>query len=1252
MITFPKVPLVNVGDPVTSTQRSKLVAAVNARIRSGLGNPVERIFFWWLGVYRQIRNPNDGGNLWPTNAEFQELYLMLDPSMALWPGIIPPIEGDDASTEGSPNLSNIFNSFIFGNRAVNLAVTNGVVPSTAGVQPQPLGAGALGLDPENIRTDTVKLVNWPANRPPTATEMFRLGQIQRGAYDPATGALASPTFYAARTYSAIRADRYSPHGNSYGGFMPIPEIIGQCGDGTETQPLPNDYRIFFTGLRPGISTSNLHGTVTVVGGKPVVTYPGTCPPGSLNYAAGNVIWQSKTSFAYYIYIGAADGSVAATDILPAADWLEGPYDGGGVLTKTFGEHLARAFDSFAKDFRGSIPQRHDLQTYNLEHAFDFQRFLTTQYFLAPVKGHQDGASVVPDVPTWQWGVNQAPGTLGAPHQYATGFVLTFAHITATALDKSATIEALDGNTVLATIPVTTGADKIVFFDGAKTPNLNFRLKDGIVFSGGAGMLTIETLEQLEYKPGIEDAYLLLRLAGATPNETVSGTDGSGLDEDLAKEIGDNYFANGIVTNRHGTAGVIGQTETVNDNAVFDSMRRLAQHCRAITRQQFIGYEVTGGKSVLYFKRYAFGLDNQTPVDTFAGIAPSRFPIPPGVAALRPGVKYVARQGPVTYNKVIYQPGAGFTAVWGAADFSPGANGLLFEQEGIYHTAGETGETNEWVVLPVTKVAGLDTGDASNQFKPAAFTDWANPIWNRCHFNNPMLSSNAFGDMLLHFSFGVKPAYFPEALSGFNYARGSQFMRGFSDDYKVNFYRSCRLYEPPVEVESCTVQVEAGVDVVRVQLSGRLHHCSVAPQSIARDSSTWNISDLRAEPYRSHENALREYLVGGSDFSNPCTRGKPGDSASSAPIFQDFDGVFGACFPEFIFLQLVPDVFQDNNDDQDSHDTVVTMDFTAQLEVYARAMCEGYVDGLTRPTFACRHDFASSFCYTFENACLAAFGRRWFTTLNDTYRPDVPQGFGPLPNTEFLAQQYNEFAAFFNVLDKVPIYLPMSLQCKTDSFQGYADIAPDWPPGATCSAGTTKCSWVGAPPSASGAELPGEWADCVAVTALTSGGIFNSCTGGGGFQAQSLRSVTTYRYALTDPLSVEAIPEGWADMVADGGNTGFVGVQITQRSVPSRTPAADLAHADGCCFAFQEPCPGFFWDAPSVTGWNFHDKQTQDVVCGTFSSQGVLDAGTTPPAGAFYFGRTVDAAECSNGSSVAVQITPVLGETGLVKVPVV
>jgi hypothetical protein len=61
---------------------------------------------------------------------------------------------------------------------------------------------------------------------------------------------------------------------------------------------------------------------------------------------------------------------------------------------------------------------------------------------------------------------------------------------------------------------------------------------------------------------------------------------------------------------------------VNTNPVYDVARRMTNKMlRIISRQQFIAYEVAGGKSIIYLSRWAQGSYTPDHLDTLEGIAP-------------------------------------------------------------------------------------------------------------------------------------------------------------------------------------------------------------------------------------------------------------------------------------------------------------------------------------------------------------------------------------------------------------------------------------------------------------------------------------------------------------------------------------------------------------------------------------------------------------------------------------------------------
>src|SRR5438477_5193916 len=93
MLTFTRAPTVAAGGKITSLQLYKFARAFNDRLRSGLADGTWRIHFWFLNLWRQIRNPNFStvdvplAGAWPSQAEALEFYIHLDPEEGIseWP---------------------------------------------------------------------------------------------------------------------------------------------------------------------------------------------------------------------------------------------------------------------------------------------------------------------------------------------------------------------------------------------------------------------------------------------------------------------------------------------------------------------------------------------------------------------------------------------------------------------------------------------------------------------------------------------------------------------------------------------------------------------------------------------------------------------------------------------------------------------------------------------------------------------------------------------------------------------------------------------------------------------------------------------------------------------------------------------------------------------------------------------------------------------------------------------------------------
>lgn len=983
---FTQALLVETDEPVKSRHLVSMARALNSRLLSGVGDGAQRIAYWWAaGVTRQIRNPDASFLLYPAQAEFHHFYQMLDPRDAQWP----------ESGPGDPEGTNVAN------------------PLVAYIQ----GAEAIGLESERRRLAYVP-TGFLDDDPLTAWRLWRLAAAQAGAYDPATGQVASPAFEVAATYGWVRTSLLSPHGNAFGGWIPHPEYLGLCAD-EETSSLA----IFFTNL------------VT----NEVRSF-GTCPENP-----GDIAGIGYAPHAYYVFLNSG-----ALVYLPKAQWMEGPYQQEPALQKTQTGALGRILNAFASEVRGTEDQRAESW---MDEAFSLQEFCTRQYALAPQVGYPASETeVVPIYAAWQIGPGITGTGAGLPHINGSDIIRAgnVCH------GWAAIADGLTGQCVLRLLrdgveisrmtldPVEGHAEGLVILDPAAGPGrLTVETVSGCEIGSGGG-LRVEASERLEYKPQMHDWAFVTRLA--TYDGSYDRTDGLGTEVAEARKISDNLFDYGVVVPlTEGAAfAPVGIEPPINTNAVFDAARRFSQHCRILPRWNLIGYEVADGKSILYLDRYARGMSNAVPIDLLQGIAPDRLPIEPGRIVW--GRRYRVAGGRINYAGRDYATGEEFTGLEGQAEFET-FGGHVREVDGIRRTAEPQGFTNRWCMHATLK--GYN-GSESSFWKPEVYADQVTPFLDRCHVDSPEI--NVDKSLKAHFTFGASTLLGTESLTGqryvkigpnvahYTHANRRNCVEGDTDceTERGHFYRSCRVYEPPVEIESTELVTIGGAEVVKITFTGRLHHCSgIAPASIGLDIATWDIDALRnTEPYRTTENGIREYLYLQASGINASR--KVGDWALNSDLAFDADTPYGAVYPTLFFVQLIPEPYTDENDDQDEHDSPLYHDQLRQAELYLRCLCEGFIDGITTSSQACASLTIGAFDFTYENLLFAANGNRWIPWQPAAVRPDNPQGFGPNPNTDLSAEIYNSLARAVNLLTDARVYLPAELQARTH--QGFAEEA--------------------------------------------------------------------------------------------------------------------------------------------------------------------------------------------------------------------
>lgn len=1128
---FTEAPLVTAGSDIKSSQLKKLALAFNDRIRSGIGDATYRIFFYIFNMFRDIYMDSGEGlqALRYTDAMFFESLQAYGPDAASWP------LGEEV------NAANLLVTFINGYTPTGFPDEATLINTIL----QPPGCEAMPQDPDDEY--------W-----------WDLAKVQRGAYDPDFNIVSvTPAFDSARTYAFIRP--YGMHGQAWGGYMPTPgathpiyandpdtgesvltNTSDVCYDGVGGYYPNIHYK--FTSLIPGIEPRQyLNSCIKYCSD---INQDGSCNSWSYGDHVDKIV---RGAYNYYIYFN--NGTM---EVLSKNKWIEGPYDSDPTLKKTMGDHIQRVVSKYISSFSGSTS---DTVNDNLHNAFDFQRFFTKYYHLAPNYGSKSGENIDAYYPefvfqnntiidnhhTGDYAVKNESDYKATTHIIPIDFVSTGCLIRQLKLDSTnnkvgieilkvikrtnETIVRTDVVKAIEITPVTAGSSQLVLFDNAIAnehisatedhssdlrsyiavriaycQNINDRNSSDIKFTDSTGYISIEFNQVLAYKPEIFDAYLLLRAYSTMAPGTVDG-DGSQIVN--SKEASDSYFTKGVIRGRNNQTSKFTDEDNINRNAVFEAARKISSYVRCIPRGNLKRYAVEDGKSVLWFDRYTTNTIASEHADMFYGIGPSTEEILSG--SIKSGYEYVVKDGTITYNGQTKLEDATFAGQYGISTFT--GSGKVYEYNGIRAVAPRNEYTNEWLVntqLKAYRYIWTDQGDVTqnSMWKPDLFSDlW--PINNRCHFLSPELGGNA--ETLYHAGYGRRTGalslMLAEIPSGYNYMNytetGTILVQSantsdckkedltISDPcliYRRRFYRSCPIYQPDPEIESAVMDhvlvanPNVYEDWIKITFKSRLHHCDIAPKEIDKDEIDKDSAGyearrlaLQAEPYRTVENGIREYLYhisnmeevhcnpGGYEyFTEDALVNQAGNHSIKSVAQLTADNPYGTCYPHFIFTKLVPLPYEDNNDSQDTHDTQLKHDPFTQMELYLRAMCEGYIDGVNSGILACQKTTQLyHYDYTYENLCMEANGVPWMKLMpsvatayltGDNIRPIAPtgehsalvsaEGYAPLPNTYASAEIFNQYSKAINLLTKARIMLPFLLQTRQDDSVMTFEISAD------------------------------------------------------------------------------------------------------------------------------------------------------------------------------------------------------------------
>jgi hypothetical protein len=1012
-LDYTKAPTVTIGSPIDSRHWNKLADAFNDRFLGGVGDPTYRLHWYLHSIFRNLRNPS-----WPLFAAEDEWWKFYSH--------IEPLEYDyPAASAGDPegiNVNNPLGTFVFGNDHPSLDIYN---------------------EPDRINYDPTTgdgiVLHDDLGAPVSDLDHWEIGKYQRGVTDSAgTDLDQANAIVAAQHHIHLRGDKFLHKG--YGGFLPIPGSNGICENGYTT-----DITLKFTKLSDSSEC----------------TYS-SCEEGSGSGSCDNV---SKGVYSWGLvgknyYIIHWDGTIT---VLPVEDYVEGPYTGlydDAFLGRRDGDQLSRILNFYINDFRGSDTNRALSDYFVEDYAFDFQRFFTRQYFLAPAygvaSGYGDGSL---DAVYTQFDFNSDTaagyGTTGGSDNYDIhdGFVCASFIAVGDSLAESKTFTLSVGGKDCGSVTIDgTTVDKSIWFEFPKNGNVKIRCDKAM---GASESAYCEIAEILEMMPANEDAYIVLRMGSANG----TSDDGDGHDTASPKNISDNMWRHGMIYNGS-RSGVRDEDTYINRNPIYMTARKVSHdRTRLIERISLKGYEVSGGKSILYYERKARGVSG---ADIFQGIAPSEDEITSG--AIRHNTTYIVESGTtgIIYDSNSIAVGTTFVGAKGVNAFSKSTGDeVVKEHDGIISTPGEGGYDNLWSMFLTT--TGYDAAEGS-EFKPESYGDVIGWGHDRCvtfshDWSEPSIHPE-YAEINPHVT-GVGGSVLArsENPTGYRYLLGSHTpptdtggnnlisqSNGSCDgetesgcEGVIDHYKSCQIYVPDYKIESV---VMAGSQV-KVTLEGRLSRNDSAPSTVTNSSAGWDSYLATETGARSDENAVVEYLRWDQGSGTKCTL-RIGDVATDVDTVADRIYGSGACLPRFYLTRLIPKVYEDSNNIYEPHDTPVVTDELAWMDLVLRAICEGFVDedssnGLRKywNAISLKYDCYDKrlFDYTYENLMYKANNNRWPRIVPLSERPDNPKMFGPLPMVFTYAEHFNQISKAVNLLNRARLYLPVKAWWRRHDYEG-------------------------------------------------------------------------------------------------------------------------------------------------------------------------------------------------------------------------
>ena len=1193
-LDYTRVTEVAAGNDCTSSQWNQLADAFNDRLTGGVGDPTYRLHWYLHSVFRGMRNKANNF-VFPAEDEWWKFYSHIEPQAYDYHPAGPGVES-------GTNVNNPLGAFVFGNE-------------TANVYSEP-----FRLNYDSSTKEGIMLHDGGGN-PSSDVDKWEVAKYQRGVTDSTGENLdGANALVAAQHHLSFRFGGVYHKG--YGGFLPTGSTNGLCADG-----IVQDFTIKFRKLSPQ--------TDCTYSSCPEGSGSGSCAGGS----KGVYSW-AKSAKNYVLRHW--DGSITK---LPISEYIEGPYTSSSdnaVLRRMDGDQLSRALNLYANEFRGNDTER-ALSTYFVEdYAFDFQKFFTSQYALAPAYGVDSDSDGDYEATEWVYPQfdfaqgNTGTGLHNSSSTYSihSGFVCAGFIAIGSNLTENKTFTLTVDNVVLGSATIGPSVDnKSVWFEYPASGVVRITCDKAMT---GTESAYCELAEILEMKPSNEDAYLVLRMGSAN----TTADDGDGHDTSTPKNISDDYFRYGMIYNATRDA-IKNETNYISNNPIYQNLKKHAHdNTRMVERASLVGYAVNNGKSVLTFNRAARGVSD---ADIFKGIAAPTDQVQSG--EIKHNHKYFIQYGTtgISYNGSNIAPYTVFTGAAGVTTFTK-LNGdeRVVQYDGIVETAGQNGTDNRWSMFMSTNTYYPSD---SSIFKPDSYGDVIGWGIDRCAFYSQEwtdITSAKGKELLRHVAIvPQKPLLRPESPSGYRYALGTHTPTNLSgagnlvsqsndadcetDETEsnceglVNHYKSCQVYVPDYQVES-VINVN---QTVQITLTGRLRHNSNAP-SVVQNTSTSRSSYLGSETGgRTDENALVEYLAWYADGGYNCTP-RIGDAAPDAPTTGTgawTSEVFGSCHPRFYFTRQIPKVHEDGNNSYDLTDTRMVTDSLVWMDLLLRAICEGFVDVTStntlrnlvfntfRQVYEC--DEKRLYDFTYENLFNAANSNRWPRLLPLSERSDNPKSFGPLPNVVTYAEHFNQIARAVNLLTKARLYLPVQVKHRNVYYRDQHVVTSVYGDGNT--ACDTGAVWMDDMTTASASTLrtditnPGAYVtdvNNISLQATQTSRITENSTGQCVIQKD--RKDVEFEFELLN-LAENSLPDDLKTLVQTDKKTGFAVTLATSSKKHTQTIVANEASS----WANTAGANGIASDYKNSSGqWLDWVPTTTDLAYCAVQSSGTLTADNT------------------------------------------